>query len=165
MSILTASINKVIAFVISLLLTVFPNSTFLEVRYQEYSFPGVEAICEEMSKAIKNNDIEAIEALFCQADRQDPDKDLPGQIQNFIDSIEGDIISIGWQPGIGSQSDYADKGVYSSRRLFGMRVETTQAVYFVYIAWVVVDSEIPEDVGMSSMMLVDAEYQEVVQVN
>lgn len=155
--------TKLIALIVSLLLTFFPDSTFLECKSQELAFPGNNAACEMIAKHIKNNDVESIYNLFCEADKLS-NENLKEQIQNIIDSIDGTILKAERGAG-GHQSDYANKGVYQSQRDFVLEINTLNETYRIYIFWVTVDTELPEDVGLSSLTVYDSERNLVAEAH
>lgn len=147
--------TKLFALIISFLLTFFPNSSFLECKSQELAFPGEEAACEMIAEYIKNNDVDSIYNLYCEEDKQ-VNKNLKEQIQGVINSFDGEILKTNSVP-VGHQSDYANKGVYQSKRTFVMDVYTANETYEVYIFWVTVDTESPEKVGLSAITVYDSE--------
>ena len=153
--------TKLIALLVSLLLTFFPDSAFLECKAQELAFPGNNAACEMIAKYIKNNDVESIYNLFCEEDKQ-TNENLKEQIQNVIDSIDGLILKVERGAG-GYQSDYANKGVYQSKRDFVLEVKTINETYQIYIFWVTVDTESPEKAGLSSLSMFDSERNLVAE--
>ncbi len=154
-------VTKLIALIVSVLLTFFPDSSFLECKSQELAFPGNETVCKQIAKHIKNNDVESIYNLFCEKDKLS-NENLNEQIQKIIDSIDGKILKAERGAG-GSQSDYANKGVYQSKRDFVLEVNTTNETYRIYIFWVTVDTESPEKVGLSSLTMYDSERNLVAE--
>ena len=56
--------TKIIAFIISLLLTIFPNSVTLIGAYQDATYPGEQVITERVITAVKNGDVKAIEEMI-----------------------------------------------------------------------------------------------------
>lgn len=153
--------TKLIALIVSVLLTFFPDSAFLECKAQELAFPGTDKACEMIAKYIKKNDVDSIYDLFCEADKLS-NENLNEQIQKIIDSIDGKILKAERGAG-GSQSDYANKGVYQSKRDFVLEVNTTNETYRIYIFWVTVDTESPEKVGLSSLTMYDSERNLVAE--
>lgn len=147
--------TKILALIVSMLLTFFPDSAFLESQAQQLAYPGDETVCREVAKAIISNDIEAIANMYCEADKNNSERNLTEQIQNLICAIEGTIIKAEKSHGLGSQSDRSDYGVYKSHRDFVLDIFTTETTYRLYIFWVTVDTEFPENVGMGSMLLID----------
>ena len=147
--------TKIIAFIISLLLTFFPDNAFLECKAQELAFPGNNAACEMIAKYIKKNDVESIYNLFCEADKLEKEN-LKEQIQELINSIDGMIIKTE-RGGGGNQSDYANNGVYQSQRSFVLEISTINEKYRIYIFWITVDTESPEKVGIGSLTMYDSE--------
>lgn len=156
--------SKILALIVSLLLTFFPDSAFLECKVQEYAFPGNEAVCELITKYIKNNDADSIYDLFCEADKQSNEK-LKENIQDIIDTVDGEIIKIGRKLGVGHQSDYANNGVYQSQRDFALQIDTIDNSYELLIFWVTVDTESPEEVGLSSLALFDSEMNIIAEAH
>lgn len=153
--------TKLIALIVSVLLTFFPDSAFLECKAQELAFPGTDKACEMIAKYIKKNDVESIYNLFCEEDKLS-NENLNEQIQKIIDSIDGKILKAERGAG-GSQSDYANKGVYQSKRDFVLKVNTENETYRIYIFWVTVDTESPEKVGLSSLTMYDSDRNLVAE--
>ena len=147
--------NKILALIISLLLTFFPDSAFLESKAQELAFPGTNEACEMIAKYIKKNDVDSIYDLFCESDKFS-NENLKEHIQELINSIDGIIIR-SERGGGGSQSDYANQGVYKSKRDFVLEIDTTNETYRILIFWVTVDTESPDNVGLSSLAIFDSE--------
>lgn len=154
--------TKLIALIVSLLLTFFPDSAFLECKSQELAYPGDDAVCEKIAKFIKSNDVDAIEAMFCEVDKQ-VNENLTEQIKQVIDSIDGEILKTEKEVGRGYQSDYANQGVYQSKRDFVLNIKTINNSYSLFIFWVTVDTESPEKVGLSSLTLWDSERNLVAE--
>lgn len=154
--------TEIIALVVSLLLIFFPDSAFLKGQVQQLAYPGDEVICSEVAKAIISNDIETIANMYCEADKNNSERNLTEQIQNLLNAIEGTIIKAEKSRGLGSQSDRSDYGVYESHRDFVLDIFTTETTYRLYIFWVTVDTEFPENVGMGSMLLIDTKTKNKV---
>ena len=153
--------TKLFALIILFLLTIFPNSSYLECQSQQLAFPGEEAACEMITEYIKDNDVEAIYNLYCEEDKQ-VNENLKEQIQGVINSFDGKILKTKNVP-VGHQSDYANNGVYQSKRTFVMDVFTANETYEVYIFWVTVDTESPEKVGLSAITVYDSESNLVAE--
>lgn len=148
--------TKILSLIISFLLTIFPSSSYLQCQSQQLAFPGEKEACEMIADYIKDNDVEAIYNLFCEAEKQS-NKNLKDDIQNVIDAIDGKIIKAKRSAGVGHQSDYANMGVYQSQRDFALEIKTTTEKYELLIFWVTVDTESPEEVGIGSLALFDSE--------
>ena len=153
--------NKILALLVSLLLTIFPNNSYLEYLSQTLSFPGNNAVCEQIAEFIKENDADSIYSMFCEADKQN-NENLKADIQNIINTIDGTIIKAERGAG-GSQSDYSNLGVNRSKRDFYLDIDTVNASYRLLIFWVTVDTESPEKVGLSSLTLRDSERNLVAE--
>lgn len=154
--------SKIIALIVSVLLIFFPESAFLECKAQELAYPGNDAVCNEIAKFIKSNDADAIKEMFCESDKQ-VNENLTEQIQNVIDSIDGEILNTEKEVGRGYQSDYANYGIYQSKRDFVLSIKTINNSYSLFIFWVTVDTESPEKVGLSSLTLWDSERNLVAE--
>lgn len=154
--------TKILSLIISFLLTIFPSSSYLQCQSQQLAFPGEEAACNMIADYIKDNDVEAIYNLFCEAEKQS-NKNLKDDIQNVIDAIDGKIIKAKRSAGVGHQSDYANMGVYQSQRDFALEIKTTTEKYELLIFWVTVDTESPEEVGIGSLALFDSEINLIAE--
>lgn len=154
--------TKLIALLVSLLLTFFPDSAFLECKAQELAFPGTDKVCEMIAKYIKKNDVDSIYDLFCEADKLDHEN-LKEQIQDIIEIVDGKTVKIERKLGVGHQSDYANMGVYQSKRDFALQIDTIDGSYELLIFWITVDTELPENVGLGSLALFDSEINLVAE--
>ena len=148
--------TKILSLIISFLLTIFPWSSYLQCQSQELAFPGEKAACKMIAEYIKENDVDSIYNLYSEADKM-YNENLKEQIQDVIDSIDGKIIKIDKMAGVGHQSDYANMGVYQSKRDFALEIKTTTETYELLIFWITVDTESPETVGLGALNLFDSQ--------
>ena len=146
-------IIKVLVF----LLTLFPSSEFLLANYQQVTYPGPTVVVDNVMNAIKTGDIAALEAMMNTYNKEKIE-DLPGKISKFIDVIDGEIIE--YSLGGGYEKDY---GGYSLRS-WGENIITDAESYYLIITWIVVNTRIPDKVGLSSIAIFDSENNLLAEV-
>ncbi len=147
------TINSIILTIVTALLTIFPWSGNLQGTYQQLTFPGRDVIVDSVIEAVKHKDVKAIEEMLSESSKKRSD-DLSVEIKNLIDTVEGEIVNASLY-GNGDGSDYSNYGVKKSNRTWKIKFETTEKTYVLYVNWIIVDSQNPENVGLSSMSLSD----------
>jgi len=145
---MTTFIISILAF----LLTVFPSCGMLLAPYQSLTFPGERAITIEIMDAIGARDIAALEAMLSSTIRKKA-QNLPSEIGELIDAIDGEVTEYGWHPAGGS--DTSNFGTRISRTTWDIEIQTTTKSYELIVGWVVVNNRKPEEVGMSTLRLID----------
>ena len=154
---MTSFIISVLAF----LLTIFPSCGMLLAPYQSLTFPGEKAITEEIMGAIEAGDIAVIEAMASQLLKKET-KDLTSEIGKLIDAIDGKIIDYSRSGGGGRNESHL--GTRISRTSWSLDLETATESYWLSISWVVVNNRAPDEVGLSSMSLLDSNNNELASI-
>lgn len=142
--------TKIFASIIAFLLMLFPESGTLQIYQWQLSFPGEKTVAEDVSDAIKNNDIETLINLYSESAKKSGEV-TKENLEAFISSIKGDIIESKY-----NGCDSSDKIAYGSgtqTRQIKIRVKTTEETYDVYASWVIVDTENPENIGLLQLTL------------
>ena len=142
--------TKIISAIIAFLLMLFPTSGNLLATQQQLSFPGEKAAANQIIEAIKGNDIDALIDMYCVAAKSTGEVTTEN-LQNFIDTIEGDIKK--GEYFLSDSSDYSNKGHIKSHRQIKIKITTSQQQYLIYASWVVADTETPERVGLLQLTL------------
>jgi hypothetical protein len=148
--------TRIIISIVSLLLVLFPFSSTLLATHQQLTFAGTQVISDNIIDAIKSNDIQAIKDMLSEERKQnmaDPEK----SISEFIKYIDGEIVEVS-KHHLGGESSESGAGYVYKVNTWTLEIETNQNTYWLHITWVVSDTKNPETVGMSSMTLLDTEY-------
>lgn len=148
--------TKIIAFIISLLLTIFPNSVTLIGAYQDATYPGEQVITERVITAVKNGDVKAIEEMISPYIKNNHEN-LSEDIEGLINAMEGEILKAYWYSG-SHDSVKKDYDSYESYRTWQIKFETDVSNYKLHVTWVRANTNKPDMVGMSSLSLSDMEY-------
>lgn len=138
---------KIISAIIAFLLMLFPNSGSLLGAQQQVLFPGEKAAAKQIVEAIKDNDIDALIDMYCDAAKSTGEVTTEN-LQNLINSIEGNIKNGGLYG-----YDSSDHGSQKSDRQLKIKIETDKGDYLIYASWVVADTEQPERVGLLQLTL------------
>ena len=151
--------TKIIVTVLAVLLTFFPNSSFLLSNYQNFTFLGKDAIEDIIVEAINNNDAEAIEELLSQHTKENGEN-LNQKIEELIAAVDGDIIEY-YDSGNGGDGDTG----HVKDTLWSVYLKTdTGNEYQLYISWVIVNTGRPDKVGMKTMGLSDMNHNSLVHL-
>lgn len=140
-------IIKVLVF----LLTLFPNSAYLQGQYQLTVFDYA-ATQNSITEAIKTRNVDALEAMMCQNIKQNVD-DLLGEIGALIDTINGEITSWDWSPS--SSYDAAKYGKKIKQTGWTGQIDIANATYFIVVKWEIANNFAPEEMGMRAIALYD----------
>lgn len=128
----------------------FPESGILQIYQWQLSFPGESVVAEEVSDAIKNNDVETLINMYSESAKNSGEV-TKENLEIFINTIKGDIIESKY-----NGYDGSDKIAYGSgtqTRQIKIRIKTTEETYDVYASWVIVDTENPENIGLLQLTL------------
>lgn len=157
-------LGRMIALFFSVLLVLFPNSKNLTVLRQERD-NRMEIWAPKIVEAIETKDVAALEDMMCLNIKQNT-KNLPKEIQNFYDSIEGDILDIYWEPGLGSSySESQQDGRQIVQYDFDVRITTTKTKYTAGIWWESVNNFQPEETKIRNIGLIyDDTYERVYRI-
>ncbi len=148
--------TKIIIGIVSFLLVLFPFSSTLLATHQQLTYPGVQIISDNIINAIKSDDIQAIKDMLSEERKQNMD-DPEKSISEFIKYIDGEIVDVR-QVGGGGESSESGAGYVYKVKTWTLEVKTTQNTYRLSPTWIIADTRIPENVGMSGMVLSDTDY-------
>ena len=154
--------TKILVSILSVLVILFPFSSFLVGTYQQLSFPGEHEITDEIIDAVKSNDIDALEKMLSEETKknlEDPQK----EISDFLQTINGEIIDAKYHRGTGEE-DRSGAGYVYSFRGWIIKFETTEDTYFIQVNWIRADTKSPQRVGMSSLLLYDADDNRIADI-
>ncbi len=143
--------TKILISILSVLVILFPFSSFIVGTYQQLTFPGVQEITNKIVDAMKSNDIEAIEDMLSEETKQrmeDPQK----EISEFLQTINGEIINTEYHGGT-REKDESGGGYVYSFRCWEIKLETTEKTYYLQINWIRADTRKPDKVGLNSLIL------------
>lgn len=113
-------LERIIAFIMSILITIFPF-------FGEKKTVSNEKVAEAVIYAVENKDASAMEAVMCKNIKDNFD-DLAGEINKLLSYIEGDIESISWKTGGGySESDGRGNSITQNHQDY--EIITTEGVY------------------------------------
>lgn len=155
--------TKIIVTVLAILLTFFPNSSFLLSNYQNLTFLGEDAITDTIVEAINNNDADTIEAMLSQHTKENGEN-LNSKIKELIAAIDGNIIEY-YDSGNGGDGEVSDGKAYVKDTLWSVYLKTdTGNEYQLYISWVIANTANPNKVGMKTMGLCDMNHNSLVHL-
>ena len=155
--------TKIIVTVLAVLLTFFPNSSFLLSNYQNFTFLGKDTIEDIIVEAINNNDAESIEELLSQHTKENGEN-LNQKIKELIAAIDGKIIEY-YDSGNGGDGEVSDGKAYVKDTLWSVYLKTdTGNEYQLYISWVIANTANPNKVGMKTMGLCDMNHNSLVHL-
>lgn len=147
--------TKILISILSVLVILFPFSSFLVGTYQQLSFPGKHEITEEIINAVKTNDIDAIEKMLSKERKKNMDSPKD-KIDEFLQTIEGEITKAEYKSGAREKDESGSGYVYSFRSWI-IEFETTKETYWLFVNWVRADTREPDKVGMSSMFFTNTD--------
>lgn len=148
--------TKIITSILSFLLIFFPFSGTLQSTYQNLIFPGQDVIISNIIDAVKSENIDAFEEMFSD-DKKENHESLSVELQNMFNQIEGEIISVDYVLGTHSESSTSGMGYVKKMCSWEFEIETTTNRYLLIAGWIIVDTLEPQNVGLSSLKLMDSE--------
>ncbi len=149
-------IIKVLVF----LLTLFPNSAYLQGQYQLTTF-DTRTTLNSIMNAIETRDIDALEAMMCQNIKQNVD-DLPGEIGALIDTINGEITSWDWSPS--SSYDAAKYGKQIKQTGWTVQIDTANTTYFMAVVWEIANNFAPGEVGIRRIAVFNEDREMLAEI-
>lgn len=155
--------SKILISILSVLMILFPFSSFLLGTYQQLSFPGEYEITDEIIDAVKTNDIDALEKMLSNETKknlEDPKK----EISDFLQIIDGEIIDAKYHSGTGEEDQSGTGYVYSFRGWI-IEFKTTENTYWVWISWVRADTKSPEHCGLVGISISDTSYNKLAEIS
>lgn len=150
------SMTKIIISILSVLLILFPFSGTLQAAYQNLTFPSEDVITSSIIDAVKSHDLAAIEEMFSERKKNNIGQ-LSAELQNMFNQIEGEITNVNYILGDGSESSKSGMGYVEKGRSWKFEIKTTTNKYFLFAGWKIIDTLEPQNVGLSSLKLMDSE--------
>ena len=141
---ISALFSKIIAFFISILIALFPNSTVELQQQRDNDLSQWAPIIEE---AIRNKDTEATIEFMCNEFTQKEDN-IVARIETFYNLIDGNPLDITWQ--VMQSSDYPGYLFASYELSF---TTDTNHQYRIDVYWTTIDLEQPNRTKCTSMAL------------
>lgn len=154
--------TKILISILSVLVILFPFSSFIVGTYQQLTFPGVQEITNDIIDAVKSNDIEAIEEMFSKETKNNL-KDPAKEIGDFLQTIDGEIIDAKYHSGTGEE-DRSGAGYVYSFRGWIIEFETTESTFWLWVSWVRADTKSPEHCGLVGMSISDTSYNMLAEI-
>lgn len=137
-------LERIIAFIMSILMTIFPF-------FGEKKTVSNEEVAEAVIYAVENKDASAIEAVMCKNIKDNFD-DLTGEINKMLSCIKGDIESITWETGGGySESDGRGNSITQNHQDY--EIITTEGVYGISIVVETYNSFSSDELGIRAIAL------------
>ena len=90
-------------------------------------------------------------------DKKENHESLSAELQNMSNQIKGEIISVDYVLGTHSESSKSGMGYVEKMCSWEFEIETTTNRYLLIVGWIIVDTLEPQNVGLSSLKLVDSE--------
>lgn len=145
--------TKILATIIAFLLILFPDSGTLLIYQWQLAFPGEKVVAEDIIDAIKNKDVDTLINMYSESAKSTGEV-TKENLENFINAINGDIIESKY-----NGYDSSDKIAYGSgisTRQIKIKINTSEDTYNIFVSWVIVDTENPENVGLIQLSLFDS---------
>lgn len=149
-------IIKVLVF----LLTLFPNSAYLQGQYQLTVFDYA-VTQNSITEAIKTRNVDTLEAMMCKNIKENVD-DLPGEIGALIDTINGDITSWDWSPS--SSYDAAKYGKQIKQTGWTGQIDTANTTYFMAVVWEIANNFAPGEVGIRRIAVFNKDREMLAEI-
>ncbi len=137
-------LERIIAFIMSILMTIFPF-------FGEKKTVSNEEVAEAVIYAVENKDASAIEAVMCK-NIKDNYPNLTDEINTMLSYIEGDIESITWTKK-GSYTQTDGKGNSISQNSQNYNIFTTEGVYGLSVVVETYNSFSLEELGIRAIAL------------
>ena len=142
------------------LLTLFPNSAYLQGQYQLTIFDYTTTE-NNITEAIKTRNVDALEAMMCKNIKQNVD-DLPGEIGALIDTIDGEITACDWSPS--DSYDAAKYGKQIKQTGWTVQIDTANATYFMAVVWEITNNFAPGEMGMRWIAVFDKDRKMLAEI-
>ena len=137
-------LERIIAFIMSILMTIFPF-------FGEKKTISNEEVAEAVIYAVENKDAFAMEAVMCKNIKDNFDN-LTVEINKMLSYIEGDIESITWETGGGySESDGRGNSITQNHQDY--EIITTEGVYGISIVVETYNSYSSDELGIRAIAL------------
>jgi len=137
-------LSRIIAAIVAFFVCLFP---FL----QKPTFIGWEATANNLMSAVKENDIDALEAMMCK-NIKDNVPDLPDEISNMLDAIDGEIVDFTWRTMGGYNANHGGGKSLSQKHLI-INFTTSNGSYRFGMVWEYYNSFQPEEQGIRNIGL------------
>jgi hypothetical protein len=152
--------NSIFMSILAFLLMLFPGCGFL----QGASFPGVQVVMDNIVTSVETRNVSSLEDMMCQYIKKNV-PNLASEIDKLFATIDGEIIESDWNSSssydssVGGGISRKDSSVNGSiqKRSWEVIFSTTTDSYRLDITWIVINSRVPDEVGMRSMSLSDDE--------
>jgi len=144
--------GKFVIWLTAFLLMLFPNSGSLQFNYLvQTNHTNIAA--PKIISAIKEKDVDALEALMCQNIKDNVD-DLPGEISSLMDSIDGEIINSSWKAVGNYDANHGEDGAIL-QVVLDIYLTTSTTTYFLGVTWETANSFAKEEAGIRNIGLLD----------
>ena len=151
---LTTFISKIIIALTAFLMLLFPNSGTLQYNHLIRT-NGANFAAPAIINAIKEKDVDALEALMCQ-NIKDNVNDLPEEIRELMDAIDGEITDSSWRT-VGSYDAKHGADGAILQVIIAIYITTSSDTYHVGITWETANSFAKEEVGIRNIGLLDVD--------
>ena len=145
-------LTRIISALLSLLLSIFPF-------FQRTKPLDNETVANIVISAVQNRDDESLKALediMCLNIKQNTD-DLPAEIIEFVNCIEGDVTEISWER-VGAYSESDGNGKYIQQNGQSFIFSTTGGQYGITLQLETYNSFSPEEMGIRSISIFTCTY-------
>lgn len=137
-------LERIIAFIMSILMTIFPF-------FEEKKIVSNEEVAEAVIYAVENKDASAMEAVMCKNIKDNFDN-LTVEINTMLSYIEGDIESITWKKSGGRYiNDGNGKAISQNDQSY--TIFTTNGVYGFSVVIETDNSFAPDELGIRAIAL------------
>lgn len=137
-------LERIIAFIMSILMTIFPF-------FEEKKIVSNEEVAEAIIYAVENKDASAIEAVMCKNIKDNFD-DLTGEINKMLSCIEGDIESITWKS-FGSRYINDGNGKSLKQNSQNYTIITSKGAFSLSLTVETDNSFAPDELGIRTIAL------------
>ena len=137
-------LERIIAFIMSILMTIFPF-------FGEKKTVSNEEVAEAVIYAVENKDASAIEAVMCK-NIKDNYPNLTDEINTMLSYVEGDIESITWER-LGAYSESDGRGNSISQNNQSYDIFTSNGAYGISIVIETYNSFSADELGIRAIAL------------
>lgn len=142
--------SKFLIGLMAFLLMLFPNSGSLQYNYLVQT-NNTNIAAPKIINAIKEKDIDALEALMCQNIKNNVNN-LPEEIGKLMDAIDGEIIDSSWKA-VGNYNENRGNGKAILQVDLDIYLTTSEANYKLLIVWETANSFAKEEAGIRAIVL------------
>ena len=142
--------SKIITGILAFLLMLFPSWGGAQYSYLMRT-NAASIAAPKIVSAVEARDVVALESMMCK-NIKDNVPDLPGEIRNLIDAIDGKITKSTWETAGGFTTNANGKRI--AQILIGISFTTSVGTYFLGVTWEIANDFAKDEIGIRNAGLV-----------